>query len=101
MRFVLSRGLLNFMKTGLLLGRTARGTVRAFRAGHLQHRPRLPVHQRGIHRRCGGTLLNAFCFGDEADEPNAPGWPLNPDQELAAGTADRRLDREGGGSCRP
>lgn len=27
--------------------------------------------------------LNAFCFGDEADESKAPGWPLNPDQERA------------------
>ena len=27
--------------------------------------------------------LNAFCFGDEADEAKAPGWPLNPEQERA------------------
>ena len=27
--------------------------------------------------------LNAFCFGDEADESKALGWPLNPDQERA------------------
>ena len=31
--------------------------------------------------------LNAFCFGDEADEAQAPGWPLSPAQERAVAAA--------------
>lgn len=33
--------------------------------------------------------LNAFCFGDEADEAKAPEWPLNPAQEAAVAAASR------------
>ena len=31
--------------------------------------------------------LNAFCFGDEADEAKAPDWPLSPAQECAVAKA--------------
>ena len=31
--------------------------------------------------------LNAFCFGDEADDAKAPDWPLNPAQEAAVASA--------------
>ena len=33
--------------------------------------------------------LNAFCFGDEADEAKAPGWPLNPEQERAIAACEQ------------